>query len=91
MIRTDYLHPLQGKYENRLTQLQQLVSDEPVAKRKKQFEKEIKHILQQISEIKKFDPVLKHLADEQISLDLDDGVLVNYDKLQDGEQILTKL
>jgi len=91
MIRTDYLHPLQGKYENRLTQLQQLVSDEPVAKRKKQFEKEIKHISQQISEIKKFDPVLKHLADEQISLDLDDGVLVNYGKLQDGEQILTKL
>jgi len=85
------LHPLQGKYENRLTQLQQLVVDEPVAKRKKQFEKEIKHISQQISEIKKFDPLLKHLADEQISLDLDDGVLVNYEKLQDGEQVLTKL
>ncbi|AVK61134.1 restriction endonuclease subunit M [Lactobacillus sp. CBA3605] len=91
MIRTDYLHPLQGKYETRLSQLQQLSADESMAKRKKQLERDIKHVNQQINELKSYDPIIQHLANEQISLDLDDGVSVNYSKLQDGEKVLSKI
>ncbi|WP_368824123.1 BREX-1 system adenine-specific DNA-methyltransferase PglX [Lactiplantibacillus pentosus] len=91
MIRTDYLYPLQSRYEERIERLEQWVQDESVAKTKKQLEKNLKHVTQQLKELKQYDPILRHVADERIKLDLDDGVLVNYDKLQDGSKILTKL
>ncbi|AUI72721.1 hypothetical protein LA20249_11210 [Companilactobacillus alimentarius DSM 20249] len=89
MIRTNYLHPLQGRYETNLKQLDQLLESETVAKEKKKLEKEINHVNKQLSEIKKYDPLIQHIANEKISLDLDDGVVVNYEKLQNGEKILT--
>ncbi|WP_367295970.1 BREX-1 system adenine-specific DNA-methyltransferase PglX [Levilactobacillus yonginensis] len=91
MIRTNYLHPLQGKYEQRISQLSQLLADENVVSQKKKYEKKLKHLNQQLTEIKKYDPIIQHIANQQISLDLDDGVLVNYSKLQDGNTILSKL
>ncbi|WP_125682915.1 BREX-1 system adenine-specific DNA-methyltransferase PglX [Levilactobacillus yonginensis] len=91
MIRTNYLHPLQGKYEQKISQLSQLLADENVVSQKKKYEKKLKHLNQQLTEIKKYDPIIQHIANQQISLDLDDGVLVNYSKLQDGTTILSKL
>ncbi|WP_125573156.1 BREX-1 system adenine-specific DNA-methyltransferase PglX [Levilactobacillus huananensis] len=91
MIRTNYLHPLQGKYELRIEQLTQLASSETVASQKKRYEKELKHLNQQLTEIIKYDPLIQHIANQKIKLDLDDGVVVNYDKLQDGSAILSKL
>ncbi|WP_395409080.1 BREX-1 system adenine-specific DNA-methyltransferase PglX [Levilactobacillus parabrevis] len=91
MIRTNYLHPLQGKYELRIDQLTQLASNETVASQKKRDEKELKHLNQQLAEIIKYDPLIQHIANQKIELDLDDGVVVNYDKLQDGSTILSKL
>ena len=91
MIRTNYLHPLQGKYELRIEQLTQLASNETVASQKKRYEKELKHLNQQLAEIIKYDPLIQHIANQKIELDLDDGVVVNYDKLQDGSAILSKL
>ena len=89
MIRTNYLHPLQGRYETNLKQLDQLLESETVTKEKKKIEKEINHVNKQLSEIKKYDPLIQHIANEKISLDLDDGVVVNYEKLQNGEKILS--
>ena len=91
MLRTDYLHPLQGRYESRLNQLNSLYEVETVAKEKKNIEKELKHVTKQLDEIRKYDQSIQHLANERIKLDLDDGVVVNYDKLQDGEIILSKI
>jgi len=91
MVRTNYLHPLQGKYELRIDQLTQLASNETVTSQKKRYEKELKHLEQQLTEIKKYDPLIQHIANQGIELDLDDGVVVNYDKLQDGTTILSKL
>ena len=90
MIRSNYLHPLQGKYEVQLEQMSQLLETESVTKEKKKLEKDIAHITKQLTEIRKYDVVIQHLANEKISLDLDDGVVVNYEKLQNGEKILTK-
>ena len=84
MIRTNYLHPLQGKYETSLNQLEQFIDVETVTKTKKKLEKELTHVTKQLSEIKKYDAVIQHLANEKIALDLDDGVVVNYEKLQNG-------
>ncbi|WP_338215684.1 BREX-1 system adenine-specific DNA-methyltransferase PglX [Companilactobacillus muriivasis] len=91
MLRTDYLHPLQGRYESRLNQLNSLYEVETIAKEKKNIEKELKHVTKQLDEIRKYDQSIQHLANEKISLDLDDGVVVNYDKLQNGENILSKI
>ena len=91
MVRTNYLHPLQGQYEARIDQLTQLANNEAVASQKKRYEKNLKHLEQQVSEIRKYDPLIQHIANQKIELDLDDGVVVNYDKLQDGSAILSKL
>ena len=81
-VRVSYLHPLQEKYENEvrsidtmidhMSDLRQIVSEE------KRREKRIK----QIAEVKEYDERLDHLAQEHIDIDLDDGVKVNYAKIQ---------
>ncbi|WEE36722.1 BREX-1 system adenine-specific DNA-methyltransferase PglX [Lactiplantibacillus paraplantarum] len=91
MMRTDYMYPLQSRYEERIEKLQQWVQDESVTKTKKQLEKKLKHVTQQLKELKQYDPIVRHVADQRINLDLDDGVLVNYEKLQDGNKILSKI
>jgi len=41
--------------------------------------------------IRKYDPLIQHIANQKIALDLDDGVVANYDKVQAGSVILSKL
>ncbi|MCF7522858.1 BREX-1 system adenine-specific DNA-methyltransferase PglX [Levilactobacillus brevis] len=91
MLRTNYLHPLQGKYETKIDQLTKLVNSETVISQKKRYEKVLKHVGQQLTEIKKYDPIIQHIANQQIALDLDDGVVVNYRKLQIDGTILSKI
>ncbi|AKP67177.1 BREX-1 system adenine-specific DNA-methyltransferase PglX [Companilactobacillus ginsenosidimutans] len=91
MIRTNYLHPLQGLYESRLDQINKISDTETVAKEKKKLEKQVKHLSLQLEELKKYDPLIQHIANQKVELDLDDGVKVNYEKLQCGEKILTKI
>ena len=40
-------------------------------------------LVKQQSELREFDEKLRHYADQRISLDLDDGVKVNYGKFGD--------
>ena len=41
-----------------------------------------------MDELKKYDEVIHNLADQQIEIDLDDGVVVNYAKF---EKVLAKI
>ncbi|MBU7557561.1 BREX-1 system adenine-specific DNA-methyltransferase PglX [Weissella paramesenteroides] len=91
MIRTDYLLPLQEAYENALTNFESLVENEPVTKIRKIYEKRVARLTNQIDEVKMFDQVLQHLATARITIDLDDGVLENHKKIQDGQKLLTKI
>ena len=45
-------------------------------------EKRREHLRKQIEEIKEYDERLEHIASEHIRIDLDDGVKVNYEKVQ---------
>ena len=60
------------------------------------YNKEISNLNKKLKELRNFDEKVGHLALKKIELDLDDGVIVNYDKLQrdpdTGEKfmILTK-
>jgi hypothetical protein len=44
------------------------------------FKKELEKLKKKQVELKAFDELLHHYADKRISLDLDDGVKVNYGK-----------
>ena len=90
-VRTDYLHTLQRKYESEINRLQLVVdSEEYTAKDRTAAKKKIDRISKQIEECREYDQVVAHLANEKISIDLDDGVKVNYAKFQDVKVINSK-
>jgi len=77
-LRTDYLLPLQRKLD---AELERACGDLDAASStplKKAAEKRIKELGEQIVELRAYDEKLRHLADQRISLDLDDGVAYNY-------------
>ena len=90
-VRTDYLHTLQRKYEAEIQRQQLIVdSDEYAAKDRTAAKKKIDRISKQIEECREYDQVVAHLANEKISIDLDDGVKVNYEKFQGVKVINSK-
>ena len=50
------------------------------AKEGRKLQKELDAIKKKQTELAAFDDLLRHYADQRISLDLDDGVKVNYGK-----------
>lgn len=90
-VRTDYLHTLQRKYESEINRLQLVLdSEEYTAKDRTAAKKKIDRISKQIEECREYDQVMAYLANEKISIDLDDGVKVNYAKFQDIKIINSK-
>ncbi|HFE2328941.1 TPA: BREX-1 system adenine-specific DNA-methyltransferase PglX [Enterococcus faecium] len=81
-VRTEYLHELQKAYDNRIELRQQQISTSDNQKEINTMTKEIAKIQKQLKEVREYDEKLGHLALKRIELDLDDGVIVNYDKLQ---------
>ncbi|MGM0214196.1 BREX-1 system adenine-specific DNA-methyltransferase PglX [Enterococcus sp. AZ109] len=81
-VRTEYLHELQKAYDNRIELRQQQISTSENQKEINAMKKEIEKIQKQLKEVREYDEKLGHLALKRIELDLDDGVIVNYDKLQ---------
>lgn len=91
MIRTKYLHPLQKAYVNRRTQLAEMIDTESNTRQRKQMTKALTKLDKQIDEITKYDISLQHVANMHIPLDLDDGVLVNHEKVQGDQKLLSPL
>lgn len=81
-VRTDYVLPLTNTITELMRQAQLVIdgsgSSKEVAKAQKTKEKYQK----QLQELRDYDLILKNLADQEIDLDLDDGVKVNYEKFQ---------
>lgn len=84
-VRTDYLHPLQRKYEAEIKRLEMLATTTDNARDKATYRKEIDALQSKIDECRTYDQVVSHIAHQQIELDLDDGVKVNYEKFQGVE------
>lgn len=84
-VRTDYLHPLQRKYEAEIKRLEMLATATDNARDKAAYRKEIDALQAKIDECRTYDQVVSHIAHQQIELDLDDGVKVNYEKFQGVE------
>ncbi|WP_221091411.1 BREX-1 system adenine-specific DNA-methyltransferase PglX [Deinococcus aquaedulcis] len=77
-LRTDYLLPLQRKLDAELERAKGEKDAASSTAAKKQADKRIKDLSEQIAEVHKYDESLKHAADLKITLDLDDGVAYNY-------------
>jgi type II restriction/modification system DNA methylase subunit YeeA len=79
-MRSNYVTPLQGKFNARLDYLKTEREAADKVSAKKKIQKEIDVLKKKQAELSAFDIELRHYADMKISLDLDDGVKVNYDK-----------
>jgi type II restriction/modification system DNA methylase subunit YeeA len=79
-MRNEYVIPLQGKYSARAEYLDNEVKQASSASAQKKLQKELDSIKKKQTELAMFDEELRHYADQRISIDLDDGVKVNYGK-----------
>jgi len=82
-MRTEYVIPLQGQIAGRIEQLEGDKLKATSTSHRKKLQKEQDDLKKQQAELLTFEEKLKHAADQKISLDLDDGVKVNYAKFGD--------
>ena len=81
-MRTDYVHEQQERYRTQLTHLADAIDHASASERVK-LTKQQKKIQEQALEIQKYEEKVHHLADQNISIDLDDGVKHNYELFAD--------
>lgn len=87
-VRLDYLHRIQTTYEKLLTDVNYKLTTELTMTDKKQVQNKQADLNAKLVEIKEYDEKIAHIANQKISIDLDDGVAVNYLKF---EEILSKI
>lgn len=81
-IRTDYVHEQQARYRTAIADLEQRIANTPTGERVK-LNKKLTTLQAQDTEIRTYEEKIHHLADQMISIDLDDGVKKNYAIFQD--------
>ena len=95
-MRVEYLHRMQRVYEKEIERMQEIIDNSSDNKEIAAAIKRKEKLQKQLKESKDFDMLVAHLALSRIDIDLDDGVKINYEKVQtapDGKkmQILTKI
>jgi len=81
-LRIDYLHRMQRIYESEIGRMQDMIDHSTNAREVAQATKRREKLTKQLKECREYDEKLAHLALSRIELDLDDGVKVNYRKIQ---------
>ena len=81
-MRTDYVHEQQERYRTQLMHLADAIDHASASERVK-LTKQQKKIQEQSLEIQKYEEKVHHLADQNIQIDLDDGVKHNYELFAD--------
>ena len=76
-IRTDYVHEQQSRYRTAMADLEKRIENAAAGERVK-LNKEMNKLQAQAEEIRVYEEKIHHLADQMISIDLDDGVKHNY-------------
>lgn len=95
-MRVEYLHRMQRVYDKEIERMQEVIDNSHDNKEISAANKRKEKLQKQIKETKDYDAMVAHLALSRIDIDLDDGVKVNYEKVQtalDGKkmQILAKI
>lgn len=81
-IRTDYVHEQQSRYRTAIADLDKRIDNAAAGERVK-LNKELNKLQAKAEEIRVYEEKIHHLADQMISIDLDDGVKHNYALFQD--------
>lgn len=81
-IRTDYVHEQQARYYTIIEDLEARIKAADTSEKIK-LKNQLKVIKNQDEEIKRYEEKIHHLADQMISIDLDDGVKNNYELFKD--------
>lgn len=95
-LRVEYLHSVQRVYEKEIDRMQDIVDNSKDNREINQAAKRREKLMKQLKEARDYDAKTAHVALSRVTIDLDDGVKVNYEKVQmgpDGKslEILTKL
>lgn len=83
-VRADYLHRMERIYSGEVNRMQDIIDHSHSAHEVSVAEKRLEKMKKQIKECQDYDAKLGHLALDQIHLNLDDGVKINYRKVQTG-------
>ena len=81
-IRTDYVHEQQARYRTAIADLETRIANASTSERVK-LNKQLKTLNDQAMEIHEYEEKIHHLADQMISIDLDNGVKKNYEIFKD--------
>lgn len=81
-LRIDYLHKMQRVYESEINRMQDMMDHSGNAREVAAASKRKDKLAKQLKECREYDEKISHLALSRIELDLDDGVKVNYEKIQ---------
>lgn len=95
-LRVDYLHRMERIYESEINRMQDTIDNSSNAREITAASKRKEKLQKQLKECQEYDEKIGHLALSRIEIDLDDGVKVNYEKVQtakDGKkyQVLVKI
>ncbi len=81
-VRVEYLHKIQRVYESEISRMQETIDNSTNSKEIANAEKRKDKLAKQLKEARDYDTNIAHLALARIDIDLDDGVKVNYEKVQ---------
>lgn len=95
-LRVEYLHRIQRVYDAEIARMQDVAERSGNASERARASKRAEKLIRQQAECRKYDENISHLALSEIEIDLDDGVKVNYEKVQtasDGKKypVLAKI
>ena len=82
-LRAEYVVPLTGKLQARIEMLEKDAAAASSTAARNKLNKQLEKLRKKHVELLAYDEKLRHYADMRISLDLDDGVKVNYGKFGD--------
>ena len=82
-LRAEYVVPLTGKIQSRIEMLQKDAAAASSTAARNKLAKEVEKLKKKNAELLAYDEQLRHYAAMRITLDVDDGVKVNYGKFGD--------
>ncbi|ROW61223.1 BREX-1 system adenine-specific DNA-methyltransferase PglX [Escherichia coli] len=82
-MRTEYVVPLLARYQGNIDLVNDQLKSAESGAATTRLKKELDGLTKKFNELRNFDDRLRHYADRRITIDLDDGVKVNYGKFGD--------
>ena len=83
-LRVEYLHRMQRVYEKEIERMQDTIDNARDSREVARATKRREKLVKQLKEARDYDAKIAHVALSRVTIDLDDGVKVNYEKVQKG-------